>query len=481
MDAPLHIPLYRFGRVYESLETAELTDFRGEAIPALVSQANTGLIRRDLRKISDPFDALQSRTTAEMFDLCARAGDLFLNADLPVSEAKAHGPDEYVVSLSSTGGLPQALCRANMQKVHHVLRHMPDIVRGLTRALDPVVLDHGVNRQDGQLLSFHAAARCLGVVLPSNSPGVNSLWLPCIALRIPVVIKPGRQDPWTPWRIIQAFLAAGCPHEAFGYYPTDHEGSNAVLESCDRAILFGDQSTVDRYANDPTVSVHGPGYSKILVGDDRADCWRDYLDIMADSVANNSGRSCVNASTISIPRHGRAVAVALAERVAEIGPVGLDSPEARLAGFAQPQVAAWTSKRIDEGLVAGGAEDLSAAVRGPDRLVEQDGLTYLKPTVIYCSDPGHELAKTEFLFPYVAVTEVAQDEMPEWIGPSLVVTAITGDEQFRSTLLNCRQIDRLNLGPLPTTSVQWDQPHEGNLFEFLYRRRAIQEAAVAAK
>lgn len=296
-----------------------------------------------------------------------------------------------------------------------------------------------------------------------------------------MVLKPGRQDPWTPWRIIQAFLAAGCPPEAFGYYPTDHEGSNALLDSCDRAILFGDQSTVDRYAKDPTVSVHGPGYSKILLGEDRADRWQDFLDVMAESVVNNSGRSCVNASTIAIPRHGRAVAEALAARIAEIGPVSLDDPGARLAGFAQPQVAAWTSQKIDDGIKAGGAEDLSETARGPGRLVEQDGLTYLKPTVIYCSDPGHELAKTEFLFPYVAVTEVAQDEMMEWIGPSLVVTAITADADFRGALLNCPQIDRLNLGPLSTTSVRWDQPHEGNLFEFLYRRRAIQEAAVAAK
>jgi hypothetical protein len=27
--------------------------------------------------------------------------------------------------------------------------------------------------------------------------------------------------------------------------------------------------------------------------------------------------------------------------------------------------------------------------------------------------------------------------------------------------------------------VQWEQPHEGNLFEFLYRRRALQGDLVA--
>jgi hypothetical protein len=38
-------------------------------------------------------------------------------------------------------------------------------------------------------------------------------------------------------------------------------------------------------------------------------------------------------------------------------------------------------------------------------------------------------------------------------------------------------VDRLNIGPLPTTHIAWDQPHEGNLFEHLYGRRAIQRTA----
>ena len=34
-------------------------------------------------------------------------------------------------------------------------------------------------------------------------------------------------------------------------------------------------------------------------------------------------------------------------------------------------------------------------------------------------------------------------------------------------------IRRLNLAAIPTRKISWDQPHEGNLFEFLYRRRAL--------
>jgi hypothetical protein len=41
-------------------------------------------------------------------------------------------------------------------------------------------------------------------------------------------------------------------------------------------------------------------------------------------------------------------------------------------------------------------------------------------------------------------------------------------------------IGRLNFGPIPTTVLQWDQPHEGNIFEHLYQQRAFQREAFAA-
>ena len=40
-------------------------------------------------------------------------------------------------------------------------------------------------------------------------------------------------------RIMQALIASGFPCEAIGFYPTDHEGAAAVLDSCGRNILFG--------------------------------------------------------------------------------------------------------------------------------------------------------------------------------------------------------------------------------------------------
>ena len=67
-------------------------------------------------------------------------------------------------------------------------------------------------------------------------------------------------------------------------------------------------------------------------------------------------------------------------------------------------------------------------------------------------------------------------EILDRIGPSLVVTALTDDEAFTDRLLSSPNVERLNIGPIPTNQISWDQPHEGNLFDHLYRRRALQWA-----
>ena len=61
-----------------------------------------------------------------------------------------------------------------------------------------------------------------------------------VALRTALVLKPGSAEPWTPYRLIQAFIKAGAPPEAFGFYPADHAGAGEILRRCGRGIVFGD-------------------------------------------------------------------------------------------------------------------------------------------------------------------------------------------------------------------------------------------------
>ena len=63
------------------------------------------------------------------------------------------------------------------------------------------------------------------------------------------------------------------------------------------------------------------------------------------------------------------------------------------------------------------------------------------------------------------------------IGSTLVATALTNDASFEQALLDARNIDRLNVGPIPTIKLNWLQPHEGNIVDFLFRPRAFQKAS----
>src|SRR5687767_2200566 len=212
------------------------------------------------------------------------------------------------------------MVRRNMQKIHHALTNMGTVINGLTRGLPLDVIDRGYGEQSGAAVSYFPTTNALGLVMPSNSPAVNSLWLPAVALKTPVVIKPGREEPWTPYRLIQAFIAAGVPAEAFGFYPTDHEGAGEVMKLCGRALIFGDAATVAQYRNNPKFSVHGPGFSKIVIGEDEIARWPDYIELIAGSIADNGGRSCINASAVVVPKHAAEIAEALAEKLGPITP-----------------------------------------------------------------------------------------------------------------------------------------------------------------
>ena len=476
MNVP-HLPVLRLGRNYESLDKLEIKDHRTGEVKALVSTINAGILRKDFRKLGEARAALKKFSVAQLIALSAEAGGHFLNGTLPFGDrGHTQSADEYVATLSATSGLPHVMVRRNMAKIHHALTHLGEVLNGLSRGLDLSIIDRGFGEQFGTKLSFFPTCQALGLVMPSNSPAVNSLWLPAIALKTPVIIKPGREEPWTPWRLIQAFIAAGVPAEAFGFYPTDHEGAGEILKSCGRALIFGDKATTQQYANNPAIQLHGPGWSKILVGEDCIENWRDYIDIMAASISDNGGRSCINASAIVVPKYAAEIADALAQKLGPIEPAKNDDPNARLSGFANVKMADSIDAQIGDGLNTPGATDVTAKYRNGPRKVEFEGGTYLRPTIVLCDSFAHPLANREFLCPYASVVQCPQSEMLGQIGYSLAVSAITKDEAFIEQISAFPEIERLNIGPVSTMAISWDQPHEGNMFEFLWQRRSIERA-----
>jgi len=476
----LHLPILRWGVPYRSVNQVVTPHFRRREPFVSMSQANLGLIRRDLLRQSEAREKLLAIPVADLVAMARRAAGHFLNDTLPLDaeSGSTQTPQQYVEQVSATTGMPFSNVRRNMAKVHGVLDQVDEVLAGLTRGIDLSVLDTGYGTVRGQMLSFFPRGDAIGIVLPSNSPGVHSLWAPATVLKMPLVLKPGSAEPWTPLRVIQAWIKAGAPAGVFGYYPTDHAGGNEILRSTGRGMVFGDVGSTRRWKAGGRVEVHGPGFSKVVIGPDVADEWEKYIDVIAESISNNGGRSCVNASGLWVTRHADAIAEALAKKLSAVVPRSAEDPDAVLAPFADPDTARRISAIIDADMSgeAGDARDESAAVRGQDRVASAHGGTYLLPTIVRCDAP-HPLANREFLFPFASVVQVPAADLPECLGPSLVVTCISNDPAFRARFVASPHVDRLNLGALSTTQIGWDQPHEGNLFEHLYARRAIQRLA----
>lgn len=469
----LHIPILRQGVPYKSVDIARTAHFKTREPLVEISQANSGLIRRDLLRQDDMKASLMRFSTAELLAIAKQAGQYFLNDALPLGDS-TQTFEQYVASLSATTGMPYVMVRNNARKVFGVLDQMEAVLRGLTRlpALD--ILERGFGDVAGTAVSFFPRASALGVVLPNNSPGVHSLWAPAFAMKTALVLKPGSSEPWTPYRMIQALLKAGAPPAAFGYYPTSHAGGGEILAGTGRGMVFGDVAAVKRWENDPRVEIHGPGYSKVIFGEDEADNFEKYIDVVASSIASNSGRSCVNASGVWTPKNGKKIAEALAAKLAQVQPRPADAEDAQISPFADASIAERISAIIDQDLP--GADDVTARFRPGSRAVEFEGCGYLLPTIVSCS-VDHPLANREFLFPFASVVELPQDRILPAIGHSLVVTAITNDPKFRAQCIRSGNIGRLNFGPIPTMQISWDQPHEGNLFDHLFARRAYQAAS----
>ncbi|MEN1681745.1 MAG: aldehyde dehydrogenase family protein [Planctomycetota bacterium] len=472
----IELPAIRWGEPYQSLEVDEVKHFyTGEPV-AKVHTVGAGIIRRDAKKARNARKALQAMSPAELIEKLKAAGELFESGTVTVGDS-TQSPQDFIHQQSATTGMPIAMCEANVVKNAFVLKNIDQILDCLTRGLDLNILARGYGEEGrGVTVSYQAQCDALGAVLPSNSPGVHTLWLPVIALQMGLVLKPGSSEPWTPYRVFAAMTEAGIPREAFCLYPgAGADIGGAILAACRRSMIFGGPQTVEQYAGNPKVQVHGPGYSKIILGDDKVDQWADYIDLMAESVYKNGGRSCINCTSIYASRHTKEIAEALAEKLGPIEVLPPDDPNAGLAAFTIEGAAKAIYGAIERDVDASPLVTNMTEKHG-DRLVEKPPVAYLRPVVLHHASAESESRNKEYMFPMVNVVECPQAKMLQAMEYTLVGTAITDDDDFRFDLISSTEIDRLNLGPIPTPKLDWLQPHEGNLIEFLYQNRALQLA-----
>src|SRR5687767_12190376 len=116
----IHIPVLRWGEPYKSLETDKVIHFATGEPVAEASQANGGLVERDMRHAQRARDALRQIPIKDLLVMVKKAGELYANAELPLGDG-TQTPDDFVRMQSATTGLPEHMCRFNMSKNQFVL------------------------------------------------------------------------------------------------------------------------------------------------------------------------------------------------------------------------------------------------------------------------------------------------------------------------------------------------------------------------
>src|SRR5262245_8966245 len=112
----LHLPILRWGRPYRSVTATVTPHFRTREPFVAMSQANVGLIRRDLLRQTEARASLLAIPAGELVAMARRAAEHFLHDVLPLDpeSGSTQSPQQYVEQVTATTGMPWSNVRRNM-------------------------------------------------------------------------------------------------------------------------------------------------------------------------------------------------------------------------------------------------------------------------------------------------------------------------------------------------------------------------------
>jgi acyl-CoA reductase-like NAD-dependent aldehyde dehydrogenase len=395
---------------------------------------------------------------AEREGALTRAADVFVSSTIAGLDF-----DSYVALTCRVSGLPIAAARAGAHAVAESLTTACDAVRP-ARPVGASPDWREVNTAGGAV--WARRGEVLAVHAPGNAPGVHGLWPQALALGYRVAIRPSRREPFTAHRLIHALRQTGFRAGDALYLPTDHTVADDVIQAADLAMIYGGQHIVDRYAQDPRVLTNGPGRTKILI---TAECdWRDYLDVIVDSIANLGGMACVNATAVLYEGDAAPLAHAIAERLSTIAPLPNTDERAVL-----PTTSIDAARALADHLAVRAAG--TVAVLGADQVVADlgGGFAALRPTVHLLATPDPTKLNVELPFPCVWISPWSRADGIAPLRNSLVLNVITTHDELVDELLNEPTVTNVYRGRHATHHTAAHIPHEGFLADFLMRNKGF--------
>ncbi|MFH8442991.1 aldehyde dehydrogenase family protein [Streptomyces sp. NPDC018026] len=440
---------------YRTRAAARITDVTGTeaARLSLVPPVYVGRALAALRE-AGPVPA------ADLDGLLAAGADAF-------ASGTAGGLDvrEYERLVSRVSGTPASVVRtATRETARFVRRARSSAGQGGPRGTvadwrDPSLHGGGaVWARRGDVFAVNASG---------NHPGVHRLWLEALALGYRVAVRPSRREPFTPHRLVAALRGAGVREDRLVLLPTDHAVADTLVRGADRAVVYGGDDVVARYAHDPRVLPQGPGRTKILVTADTD--WREHLDVIVASVAGEGGTACVNTTAVLVEGDPAPLAEALAARLSALP--SLPPRDERAVLPVQPLERA----RALDSYLRGVAEG-TRALLGGDGIADDlgDGSAVLRPAVHLVGRADAPQMRTELPFPCVWVAPWSR---ADGIGPlrdTLVLSALTRDGALVDRLLAEPTVANVYLGGhRPTHWMAPGVPHDSYLSDFLMRSKAV--------
>jgi acyl-CoA reductase-like NAD-dependent aldehyde dehydrogenase len=372
--------------------------------------------------------------------------------------------DDYVALASAVSGLPIAVVRSGAAGVGAATAAAFTAVAAARPIGTAADWDDERTREGcaiwarrGEVFAVHASG---------NAPGVHGLWSQALALGYRVAVRPSRREPFTGQRLVLSLRAAGFRDTDAVLLPTDYAGADEIIRAADLSMVYGGQDVVAKYAADPRVFPNGPGRTKILITADRD--WRDYLDVIVESVAGLGGTACVNTTAVLYEGDPAPLAQAVAQRLAAIEPLPESDERAILPTRPIEEATALAAYL---GAKAAG----TTAVLGADQVVADlgNGRAALRPALHLLGRPVTETLNIELAFPCVWISPWSRGDGIEPLRHSLVLNAITGDDELLADLVNEPTVTNLYSGGQLTQRSTPVMPHDGYLADFLMRNKGV--------
>jgi thienamycin biosynthesis protein ThnO len=375
--------------------------------------------------------------------------------------------DLALATASACGGLPPRRVERGILGVTRHLRRLPEILAAqapdgrLTAFRDAV---------SGTSWSWRPAGRMCAIRVPGNFPTMAVEWLQVLGARRPVVVITSDDDPVVSCLIAAALYGAGLPSDALSVC---HGPAVTVWRGADQLVWPGEDVPSGVPVNRVKTYHFGRSKAILLPAGAEPETWQRLTRLAFEG----SGRLCTNLSSLAVigDQHDAAAAARkLAFAFSAIPPLDLDDPAARVPAWPQIDGAKAVEASIKREIAAG-AVDVTQEVVNVPLLLERNGQTFLRPTVLL-TEPESPLFGTELPFPFVAVASVARDEVLAAVRNSLIVSILDAngsDTELLETLAAEPTISKVFAGDHFDRGYEPIDPHEGYLSDFLFQKKPV--------